>query len=286
MPIMHGGGILIHEGTRDDPTLDVYKCTGCGTKFLSRIDVKDYENGYMYETDGLLSDLDIEKNLDLAHKDDLRRFETVKSICLGKNVLDFGCGFGGFLDNISKVADTCCGVEPGKIERGYLNKKGIHCLKSIDEWEKKFDVITLFHVFEHLQDPRAWLDKFSSYLTDEGYLIIEVPNADDALLALYGSEKFADFTYWSAHIFLYTVKSLSMVIEESGRYNIVSVEQVQRYPISNHLMWLAKGFPGGHDEWGHLESKELNRAYEKKLSELQMCDTLFFIVRLKNDHIS
>ena len=80
------------------------------------------------------------------------------------------------------------------------------------------------------------LTNFSKYLSEEGFLIIEVPNANDVLLSLYENDKFADFTYWSAHLFLYTIRSLSMVIEEVGKYNIISAGQVQRYPLSNHLM--------------------------------------------------
>ena len=125
------------------------------------------------------------------------------------------------------------------------------------------------------------MDKFSKHLCKGGYLVIEVPNADDVLLSLYESEAFADFTYWSAHLFLYTVKSLSLIIEQSVKYEIADIRQVQRYTLANHLMWLAKGLPGGHNEWDYLDSKELNDAYADKLKSLNKCDTLFFILRKK-----
>lgn len=277
-----GGGNCIHKGTRDDSTIDVYECTDCGTKFLNNIDKEnDYENDFMYQTNNL-SALDIEERLRLFQGDDIRRFEMVKDICTGKKILDFGCGFGGFLHYISAVADSCIGVELGRNEREYLKGKDIQCFKTIDECNEKFDVITLFHTFEHLSQPRMWLHKFSEYLAAGGYLILEVPNANDVLLSLYNSEAFADFTYWSAHLFLYTVKSLSFLIEESGKYDIISAGQVQRYSIANHFMWLAKGVPGGHNKWKCLDSEKLNEAYSQKLEELQMCDTLCFVLQLKN----
>lgn len=130
-----------------------------------------------------------------------------------------------------------------------------------------------------LSGPREWLNRFSEYLVPGGYLIIEAPNADDILLSLYESSKFADFTYWSAHLFLYTMKSLTMIIEECGKYMIESAGQIQRYTLANHLMWLAKGLPGGHNKWSCLDGEELNKAYTKKLQELQMRDTLFFVLR-------
>lgn len=280
-PICRGGSKLVHKGTRDDQNIDVNQCSVCETKFLSVVDRQnDYENGFMHETFPL-SDLNIEERLKLGSNDDIRRFEMVKDKCRGKRILDFGCGFGGFLHYISEVADSYSGVELGKQERKYLNGKGITCFKNIEECTGKFDVITLFHVFEHLNDPRMWLNKLVDYLVKGGYLIIEVPNANDILLSLYENEAFADFTYWSAHLFLYTIKSLSMLINECGKYNIISAGQVQRYPIANHLMWLAKGKPGGHNIWKFLDTDDLNKAYETKLAELEMCDTLFFVLQLK-----
>lgn len=280
-PICHGEGRMVHKGTRDNNEIDVYRCRECGTRFLSVVDKDyDYENGFMYETNNM-ADLDIEARLHLLERDDQRRFEMVKSLCKDKNVLDFGCGFGGFIQRISTVTNGCCGVELGRDEREYLAKKGIACFKTIEECNRQFDIITLFHTFEHLSNPGMWLDKFSDFLVPNGKMVIEVPNADDILLSVYENEKFADFTYWSAHLFLYTVKSLSMIVEQSGKYDILSAGQVQRYTIANHLMWLAKGLPGGHDKWDNLDSIELNKAYAEKLRELQMSDTLFFILQRK-----
>lgn len=273
------GVYLCHKGTRDNASIDVYGCNECGTRFLSKLDVyNDYENGFMYETNNL-SQLDINERLTLYKDDDVRRVEMIKNLCTNKKVLDFGCGYGGFLQNISEIAYSCKGVEVGKSERQYVNSKGIICLKTLDEFDEKFDVITLFHVFEHLPNPKMWLKELNAHLTQGGYLVIEVPNANDALISLYENQQFADFTYWSAHLFLYTVKSLTMVIEGTNLFDIVSAGQIQRYSIANHLMWLAKGVPGGHNKWKFLDTNELNAAYTNSLMKLQMCDTLFFILK-------
>lgn len=276
---MRGGVFLVHKGTRDDDTIDVYGCNNCGVKFLSSLHKdNDYENGFMYQTSPQTDD-DIESVLCSTRSDDIRRVNILKDICKNKKVLDFGCGYGGFINYIKGIADLCKGVELSKREREYVNRTGIVCMKDINEYNEKFDVITLFHVFEHLHAPIEWLEKYSNYLTEEGYLILEVPNAEDALLSLYESSSFSDFTYWSAHLYLYTIRSLTKVIEQTNRFDIISAEQVQRYSIANHLMWLAKGLPGGHIKWNFLDSKELNQAYYKKLKELQMCDTLFFVLK-------
>ena len=67
----------------------------------------------------------------------------------------------------------------------------------------KFDLITAFHVVEHLQDPIEIVAMLGSLLTDDGHLVVEVPSADDALLTLYSCDAFQNFTYWSQHLYSY-----------------------------------------------------------------------------------
>ena len=278
--MQNGGGKLIHRGTRDRKDVDVYECTQCGTKYLSVLESGDYRNGFMNGTASMTEE-EIKSRIETVAPDDQRRFEQIKVYCEGKSVLDFGCGFGGFLKRISSVASDCCGVELSNNERDYMRSQGIKSVATLDELNKQYDVITLFHVFEHLDDPVLWLRKLRNYVNETGRVFIEVPNALDALLSIYNSSNFADFTYWSAHLYLYTKQSLEKIINDSNVFDIVNKGCLQRYQLSNHLMWLAKGEPGGHKKWDMLNSKELKEAYENKLRELDACDTLFFEISPK-----
>lgn len=185
-----GNGELVHIGVRDRDDVDVYKCSNCETKFLvsSSILQNDYESGFMYSETHTLSPLSIEARLKEFEPDDVRRYNMVKEMCTNKKVLDFGCGFGGFLSRIKDVAQKAVGVELSEEERNYLNSLGIVCERELDDIDGQFDVITLFHVFEHLQNPQEWLKKFSKKLCCGGKLVIEVPNANDALLSRYANE--------------------------------------------------------------------------------------------------
>ena len=113
---------------------------------------------------------------------------------------------------------------------------------------KNYDLITAFHVFEHLSDPIFFLKKLSELLTKEGEIIIEVPNSDDALLTLYENIDFSNFTYWSQHLFLFNNKTIELLVRKAG-LKLNWLKQIQRYPLSNHLYWLSKGKPGGHKVW-------------------------------------
>jgi len=119
----------------------------------------------------------------------------------------------------------------------------------------------IFHVLEHIPDPRSILIELSEMLSDDGQIIVEVPNADDVLLTLYHNEPFSRFTYWSCHLFLYAAKTLEMLFNQVN-LKVSYIKQVQRYPLPNHLYWLANGRPGGHQKWHFLNSSELQAAYE------------------------
>ena len=141
--------------------------------------------------------------------DDLRRFNQFKKILKNKNILDFGCGKGNFLKYCKPEAARVCGVELNKPVVKKLNKEFL-VEDTIDKFNNKsFDVITCFHVLEHLPDPILMLKKLFSKLNDKGILILEVPSAHDLLLSVKNLKEFRDFTMWSEHLMLYTNKSLT-----------------------------------------------------------------------------
>ena len=150
-------------------------------------------------------------------------------------------------------------------------------LNDIDE-EVTFNVVTMFHVIEHLKDPGKVVSDIKNRLADGGLLVIETPNAEDALISQYHSRSFMDFTFWSEHLFLYTSESLEMLMRQGG-FSVVSNGQIQRYPLSNHLYWLSENMPGGHVKWNMLDDDKLNKEYENKLRGMNKCDTLFGIFR-------
>ena len=137
----------------------------------------------------------------------------------------------------------------------------------------RYDVITGFHVIEHLTDPRTMLKTLGTKLAKNGRMVIEVPSSEDALLTLYVSEPFQKFTYWSQHLYLFGAEALRRLAEQAG-LRIVSINQYQRYPLSNHLHWLSHSEPGGHAKWAFLDSPELTAAYASSLARIGKCDTL------------
>ena len=271
---------FVHSGTRDNPSIDVYECSKCHTKQLDKIIENDYANGFMNGKNSMSFE-EITTRLDECRDDDKRRAAMVLPWIKNKTILDFGCGFGGFISFVSDIVKSVSGVELGNDELDYMLGQGYDVKKSILEYDNQFDVITMFHVFEHLRNPIEWLSIISEKLRKDGLLFIEVPNANDALLSLYNNSSFEDFTYWSAHLYLYTKESLRNVINGNGNFMIEDEGQVQRYPLANHLYWLSNGKPGGQKKWSFLNTDEVNTAYKTLLEKQDMCDTLFFRIRKK-----
>ena len=131
----------------------------------------------------------------------------------------------------------------------------------------------MFHVFEHLIDPINTLKVLKNKMAIGGKIIIEVPHAKDFLLSLLDLETFKAFTFWSEHLILHTRESLRVFLEKGGFSN-VTVKGYQRYPLANHLHWLAKGKPAGHIIWDHLRTVMLDTEYENMLAQIDLTDTL------------
>lgn len=269
----HGSFRLRHRGTRDKPALNVIECASCGLVTLdshSHIDPTHYERSGMHDD----TPLPIHEWLRITEADDARRVRAHADSMRRRRVLDLGAGACGFVRMVQDqgIAAAVAGVEPERRVRAHWGSR-LELYDSLEAAPGAYDVITAFHVFEHLPDPRAMLASIRERLVPGGFAIIEVPSASDALLTLYRSSAFQSFTYWSQHLFLFTAPTLRDLAHQAG-FRRVRVEQLQRYPLANHLHWLLKRKPGGHHRWSALDTPLLNAPYARALSALGRCDTL------------
>ena len=206
--------------------------------------------------------------------DDVRRFNQFKNFLKNKEILDFGCGWGGFLNKI-KNAKSINGVELRVECIDYIKNKfkKIKIFNNLDLVTKKFDIITAFHVLEHIPYQINTLKLLKSKLKNNGRIIIEVPHAEDFLILQDELKEFKKFTFWSEHLVLHTHTSLKKVLQQSGFKNI-KIKYLQRYNFANHLGWFLKKKPGGHNSYANITSYKLNKEYKNNLVRLGQTDTL------------
>jgi 2-polyprenyl-3-methyl-5-hydroxy-6-metoxy-1,4-benzoquinol methylase len=261
---------------RDRDDVGVERCEKSGVIFLNRVD--HIEESYYNAKPGTAYWNAKGRNeaLKETKTDDLRRFEQFSDLVTGKKYADIGCGLGGVLELMKDFAGEANGVELQMEIRELLNNLGFKVFAGIDDLETDYDLISMFHVFEHILSPLDFLKKTATKLKTGGKIIIEVPHANDALLKSYQSEKFKEFTLWSEHIILHTKKSLTVYLENAGFKNI-HVQGFQRFPISNHLYWLSKGLPNGQNILSEFNNPELVKAYQKTLNLLDETDTIIAV---------
>lgn len=212
--------------------------------------------------------------------DNIRRGREFGGHIREKRWLDFGCGLGGMLDELASQAAFAAGLEPNQDRASIVTAKGHQVVMGLDELEDdSLDIITMFHVLEHLTDPVGVLTSLRRVLRPGGRLLIEVPHARDALFTLYDCEAFKRFTFWSEHLVLHTRQSLRVLLKAAG-YAELQIMSYQRYPLANHLHWLAKNKPGGHDNWSMLDTLDVATSYSAALSKIDRTDTLIVHVEL------
>ncbi len=263
---------------RDAPEISILECVECSLvslDSLTHLGPAHYENSGMFgRTPPSISEV-----IAKASEDDSRRFNSLFPLILNKKVLDFGSGCGGFLQKIKSYAKFSLGVELEDRMHDYWGDNLLLRREIKDAVQfGPFDLITAFHVIEHLQDPRATLIALYDLLDVGGQIIIEVPNSADALLTVYKSPDFQNFTYWSQHLYLFNSSTLKILLEQAG-LNVIAIKQFQRYPLSNHLHWLSRGCQGGQANWWFLNDPILNQSYASALAAIGSCDTLIAYVK-------
>lgn len=95
----------------------------------------------------------------------------------GKKLLDYGSGTGDFLKAANNASWDGEGIEVNELARSAVSNKGLKIFKAPAEMgRQRYDVITLWHVLEHLDDPGEMAKWLSQHLSERGVLIVAVPN--------------------------------------------------------------------------------------------------------------
>ena len=95
-----------------------------------------------------------------------------------KSILDIGCGTGDFLVACKKSGFQVCGIEPSKKAKEIVTSKiQADLFDDISDLNtQKFDVITMWHVLEHVPNLKDYISILKTLLKPNGTLIIAVPN--------------------------------------------------------------------------------------------------------------
>ena len=155
-------------------------------------------------------------------------------------VLDIGCGTGEFLREMSLHNWETKGLEPSKeasgfartaygldVTTGFVDEQSLHSIRG------PFDVITMWHALEHLHMPADALNILKEKLSDNGLLVIAVPNVSSYDAGVYGKD-------WVAldvprHLLHFTPSTMKNLLSSAGM-EVVEQHQMPLDTVFNSAM--------------------------------------------------
>lgn len=204
--------------------------------FLETIPQPDLEKlPEYYKSDDYISHTDSKRNLfertyHIIKKMALRRkLSLINSFSKQKGtLLDVGCGTGDFLEFSKQKGWRVVGIEPNDQARAIANKKTNNSVYKTNHLlnleNHSFDIITLWHVLEHLPNLEEHIAEFKRLLKPNGTLIIAVPNYKSYDAKIYK-------TYWAAfdvprHLWHFSKESIKILME-TFKMNVVKMYPMQ-----------------------------------------------------------
>ncbi len=197
------------------------------------------------------------------------KYRLVKPYLLHRTILDFGCGTGAFLHYCRQQGNNVFGVEPSNEARAIAKNQNLPLSDTIKKLpDQKFDVITLWHVLEHVYDLTGTLQALKARLNDHGIIFIAVPNHESYDAVSYRS-------LWAAydvprHIWHFKRESMTRLLDNNGlRVKEIFPMKLDAYYVSmlsekykaGNRLGLQHAVPGIFTGWKSNRRARLDKNY-------------------------
>ena len=265
----------IRDGAYPKKTNKKFKVTVCEKCDLARLkplptisyESKEYRKKYNIN-------LNIKSFKKFSNVDQKPEFFDIKRDYLkNKNLLDYGCGYGFFLDNVNKDVKQTYAIEPQINLQHYIKKKG-HKLINYITPEKQFynyiDIVTSFGVIEHTSDPLKYLKNAYKLLKKNGSLFLFIDNLNDILVQSHIKE-FKEFYFRTAHYWYFTEKSLKKILTLSG-FREIKIKYIHNHGFNNFIHWMKKKKPLNDN---NLMKNKTNVEWIKTLKKIKATELIF-----------
>lgn len=193
-----------------------------------------------------------------------RRFVPLTGWC------DVGTGEGIFLETLRRAGGSGVGIEPSVPSRAQAQERGVVIAgTTVDEvasvvQRNHSQVVSLFHVIEHLERPDEALQKIYAALPKGGFLIIETPDFDSPV---FRSREHQALIY-PEHLWYFSTKTLCTLVKQSGfeivasgrrdfdQNNLSIWESLQRLGLPPQNSWSSECEPTPRHEHGLVATKK------------------------------
>jgi 2-polyprenyl-3-methyl-5-hydroxy-6-metoxy-1,4-benzoquinol methylase len=215
--------IVVKDHSVSQESFNIMACDNCNFQFTNPRP-NEMEIGKYYQSENYISHSDkantpINFIYKLARKYALaRKKRLINSIAKDKRgrILDFGCGTGHFLEIMREDGWKTYGLEPNEEARTVAStktkvEKNIEALKLKN---KKFDVITLWHVLEHIHNINETIKVLKTILKEKGKIVIAVPNIESYEQSIF-EEKWAAYDV-PRHLYHFSQETMNTLMLKHG----------------------------------------------------------------------
>ena len=203
--------------------LVLVRCTSCA--FLFRPDqadaeaTKDLYEGGRYETRDFARDYAIEQSIAERRANAASRIDFLRRHATAGRLLDVGAAGGAFVLEAREAGFAAQGIEPAPAFARHAREVfGVDVrdgrLEDLAGTDETWDVVTLWHVLEHVPDPVGALRILRDVLAPGGAVVLEVPNVDSTAAGMLG----ASWTHLDpdAHVSHFGPATLRLAFERAG----------------------------------------------------------------------
>lgn len=230
-------------------------CKNCSFVYTSpRMDINELRN---YYTEKYSKNYKKEENIENINLKNEKRFKFLNenfSLKEGMSILDAGCGKGFWLKYLKEKNLDVEGIEPNydyyKFASEMLKLNVVNDYIENFNFEKKYDLISMFHLLEHLLNPASVLEALKKNLKKDGLLYIEVPD-----IFRNPGYDFKENFFRAVHFYNFSYFTLKMFLNKFG-FKIIAKD-----PDYNNLRVLAKPDPNVNILTS--EKKEIKREIKK-----------------------
>jgi len=224
---------------------DLYECNKCKCIFISKlkVDSEYYKKYYNLGYYGNKKDKSISNFLEkLLFSYSMKRKEKMildffKNKTKKLKILDIGCGAGNFLEKLDNKHFDKYGLEINQEGYKLCKNKGVKVInKEINKFDfkqEKFDVVTIWCVLEHINNPIETLKKIKEILTNNGILIFQIPNTG-SMGFKFGRQNWFHLDS-PRHLVIYNKSSINELCKITG-FKIINIKnEFYDYPLD--LFW-------------------------------------------------
>ena len=152
---------------------------------------------------------------------------TLEQLTSGRRMLEVGCSYGGMLKRFAAAGWSADGVELDQRAVDVARKElGLHVeagtLREVaHKLSPPYDVITAYHVIEHVPDPAAFLSQIHEMSAPNGILLLRLPNASSVAANL--TKGWWEWFIAPEHINVFSPTSISLLLRKKG-FTVISTE--------------------------------------------------------------